>query len=177
MCRGCGACRLGVWGNPKFENMSELKDHFRRMLLEFIEEIEAAKWQGKEREIVSRFTFSKLIQNVGCCDEFHHAAQICIEGRVFQVTGSSKKHVCKDMVFWRQPFQTIFDSPTPVPLCIIEWKHRLKEPSDYDCDWLKKYTKRNPECFGIALTVENETRYRMRAILIENGEIEDPNWI
>jgi hypothetical protein len=150
--------------------MTQLKDHIRRMLLEFMDEIEQDQWKGKEREIVSRFTFSKLIKNVGCCSEFHHAGQICIEGRVFQVTGTSKTHVCKDMVFWKQPFQTIFDTPAPVPLGIIEWKHRLKEPSDYDCDWLKKYTRKNPDCFGIALTVENEARY-------ENGEVSDQHWI
>ncbi len=50
--------------------MTQLKDHIRRMLLEFIHEIEAAKWQGKERELVSHFAFSKLVKNVGCCPEF-----------------------------------------------------------------------------------------------------------
>ncbi|MBL0019581.1 MAG: hypothetical protein IPP17_24900 [Bacteroidetes bacterium] len=156
--------------------MTQLKDHIRRMLLEFIHEIEAAKWQGKERELVSHFAFSKLVKNVGCCPEFQDVAQIAIEVRVKQVKGRSKENVCKDMMIWPKPGQTFMDKGA-VPCCIIEWKHRLKEPYPYDVEWLRDYTRVHPDCFGIALTVENEARYRLRATLIENGEVSDQHWI
>ncbi len=61
--------------------MTQLKDHIRRMLLEFMDEIEAAKWQGKERELVSHFAFFKLDQKCGllpriirCCANCHRRA-------------------------------------------------------------------------------------------------------
>jgi hypothetical protein len=156
--------------------MSNLKSELRRMLLEFIQEIETNNWQGKERELVSHFAFSKLVKQIGCCPEFYDSAQIAIEVRVIQVEGRGKLHVCKDMLIWPQPGQT-FMQENAVPLCIVEWKHRLKEPFLYDIKWLRDYTRVHPECFGIALTVENEMHYRLRASLIENGEVEDFNWI
>ena len=146
------------------------------MLLEFIHEIETAKWQGKERELVSHFAFSKLVKNVGCCPEFQDVAQIANEVRVKQVKGRSKENVCKDMMIWKKDGQT-FMVKKAIPVCILEWKHRLKEPYPFDVAWLCDYTREHPECFGIALTVENESRYRLRAILIENGSVTDPNWI
>ncbi len=84
----------------------------------------------------------------------------------------------KDMMFWPKPVPDNFMIHRPrSTCCIIEWKHRFKEPSPYDCDWLRKYTRVHPDCFGIALTVENEARYRLRATLIENGEVSDQHWI
>ncbi len=156
--------------------MSELKYEIRRMLLAFIQEIEASKWQGKERELVSHFAFSQLVKNVGCCPDLYDTAQIAIEVRVKQVPGGSKANVCKDMMIWPKPGQT-FMNTAAVPLCIIEWKHRLKEPFPYDVEWLMDYTRQHPDCFGVALTVENEARYRLRATLVEKGKVTADNWI
>jgi hypothetical protein len=156
--------------------MHDLKPELRRMLLEFLSEIEAARWQGLERELVSHFAFSKLVRNIGCCKEFYDTAQIAIEVRVKQVAGRSKENVCKDMIIWPQSGQT-FRQPGAVPLCVIEWKHRLKEPYPYDIEWLQDYTREHPECFGIALTVETEKYYRMRAALVENGHVSERQWI
>jgi hypothetical protein len=152
-----------------------LKEELKRMLQEFIKEIEDDKWFGKERELVSRFTFSKLVKNIGCCPEFYDASQLGIEVRVKQVV-EGKKEVCKDMLIWKTPNQTAW-SEDNVPACIIEWKHRNKIPHQYDVDWLKEYTKKHPSCFGIALNVENENEYLLKAVLIEAGEVVDNNWI
>ncbi len=152
-----------------------LKEELQRMLLEFIDEIRNEKWFGKERELVSRFTFSKLVKNIDCCAELYDTRQIGIEVRVEQVV-DGKKEVCKDMVIWKEPNQNAW-TENNVPYCIIEWKHRHKIPYQYDIDWLKEYTKKNHSCFGIALNVENEKEYSLKACLIENGEVVDNNWI
>jgi hypothetical protein len=159
-----------------------LKEELRRMLLEFIHEMQQENWFGKEREIVSRFAFSKLIKNIGCCEAFYDAAQIGIEMRVKQVAQaeqgkSVKKEVCKDLMIWQFPNQTRWSDPD-YPNCIIEWKHKNKAPSEYDITWLKAYTKTYPDCFGIALNVENENAvYKISGVLISNGEIEDAHWL
>lgn len=152
-----------------------LKEELKRMLTEFIKEIEDEKWFGKERELVSRFTFSKLVKNVGCCPELQDSRQLGIEVRVEQVM-EGKKEVCKDMVIWKKPNQTAW-SEDNVPYCIIEWKHRNKKPYQYDIDWLKEYTKKHPDCFGVALNVENEELYSLRAVLVEMGEVMENDWI
>jgi hypothetical protein len=154
---------------------NDIREELRRMFLEFIEEIEKEKWFGKERELVSRFTFSKLVKNVGCCSELYDTRQFGIEVRVEQVV-EGKKEVCKDMVIWKKPNQNVW-SEDNVPICIIEWKHRNKIPYQYDIDWLKEYTKKYPNCFGIALNVENENEYSLKAVLIEKGEITDEDWV
>ncbi len=152
-----------------------LKNEIKRMLKEFIGEIEAEKWFGKERELVSRFVFSKLIKNIGCCDELYDSGQLGIEVRVSQVV-EGKKEVCKDLVIWKKSNQNVW-SENNVPHCIIEWKHRNKVPYQYDIDWLKEYTKVNPSCFGIALNVENEDGYSLKAVLVEKGEVVDQDWL
>jgi hypothetical protein len=152
-----------------------LKEELKRMLEEFIKEIEDEKWFGKERELVSRFAFSKLVKNIDCCPELYDTEQIAIEVRVKQVT-EGKREVCKDMIIWKNRNQTTWDKDN-VPICIIEWKHRHKEPYPYDIDWLKEYTKKYPSCFGIALNVENEKEYSLKATLVENGEVANKDWI
>jgi hypothetical protein len=153
-----------------------LQHHLKRMLIEFLDEIKKEKWFGKERELISRFVFSKLVNNIGCCENLYDTAQIGIEVRVKQITTNGKKEVCKDLVIWNQPNQTVWSSDKP-PLCIMEWKHRNKKPSESDIKWLLKYSEANNSCFGIALNVENEKEYRLNAVLIENGKITDANWI
>jgi hypothetical protein len=149
-----------------------LKEHILRMLNEFIIEIKNEQWFGKERELVSRFAFSKLIKNIGCCEQLFDPAQIAIEVRVKQITENGKKEVCKDLIIWSQPNQTVWGKYN-VPLCIMEWKHRNKLPYEYDIDWLEKYTSVYKDCFGIALNVENEGNYQLKAVLVEDGRRQD----
>jgi hypothetical protein len=144
------------------------QQHIFRMLNEFIVEIKNEQWFGKERELVSRFAFSKLVKNVGCCEELFDPAQIAIEVRVKQIKENGKKEVCKDLIIWSQPNQTVWGDHN-FPLCIMEWKHRNKLPYEYDVDWLEKYTASYENCFGIALNVENEGQYQLKAVLVERG--------
>ena len=145
-----------------------LQQNILRMLNEFIIEIKNEQWFGKERELVSRFAFSKLVKNVGCCEQLFDPAQIAIEVRVNQVKENGKKEVCKDLVIWGQPNQTVWSSNN-IPLCIMEWKHRKKFPHEYDIEWLEKYTASYENCFGIALNVVNEGQYQLKAVLVEHG--------
>ena len=101
---------------------SKLKQELNRMLLECFSEMKIEKWFGKEREMINRFVFSKLVKNLGCCKEFYDPAQIGIEVRVKQIR-VGKNEVCKDLVIWKYPSQTVW-SEEKVPLCIIEWKHQ-----------------------------------------------------
>ena len=56
-----------------------MKDFLKNMLTEFFWEINKEKWPGKERELVSRFAFSKLVKNISTCSEFYDSAQIGLE--------------------------------------------------------------------------------------------------
>gem|GEM_PF-3003790 len=158
------------------ENDEMLEQHLKRMFTEFFAEIKAEGWFGKEREMVSRFAFTKLVKNIGCCNDLYDSGQIGVEVRVNQVIVPGKKEVCKDMVIWKIPNQTAW-SKAPVPLWIIEWKHGNKKPSQYDIDWLKKYTGTHPDCLGIALNVESKREYSLEAVLLKQGEIVDANWV
>jgi hypothetical protein len=154
-----------------------LKKELKRMLLEFIQEIESEGWFGKEHELVSRFGFSKLAKNIGCCEALFDVAQISVEVRVLQIPGERRKReVSKDLVIWKKPNQTVW-SEENVPLCIIEWKHGKKRLSQYDIDWLKDYTEINPGCFGIAVNVKNKKLYELKAALVERGEVVDRDWV
>jgi hypothetical protein len=150
-----------------------LKENIFRMLEEFIIEIKDEQWFGKERELVSRFAFSKLVSNIGCCEQLFHPAQITIEVRVKQVTKGKKvkNEVCKDLIIWGQPNQTVWgkNGEYNVPLCIMEWKHRNKSLYEKDVVWLEHYTASFNDCFGVALNVENEKKYEIQAVFVENG--------
>lgn len=153
-----------------------LKELIKNLLIEFYEEIRAERWFGKERELVSRFAFSKLVKSVGKCDELQSTEQISIETRVKQVIEGGKNEVCKDMIIWREQNQTAW-SENPVPLMIIEWKHGKKKPYPYDLEWLKTYTLQNSECIGLTVNIDNEENYRIHSTLIENGKLIDYEWI
>ncbi len=157
--------------------MVMIVDHLKHMLVELMNKIHAEKWFGKERECVNRFVFSKLVKAVGCCPEFMHTEQIAFEGRMKQVSSSSKKEVCKDLVIWKYKNQTCFATENLPPQGIIGWKHRKKQPFPYDIEWLKHYTQFYPSCFGIALNIENESEYRATGGVITQGNVQDEHWL
>ncbi|MGZ5244629.1 MAG: hypothetical protein ACXWEY_10890 [Bacteroidia bacterium] len=166
------------YSKPIFQN--KLKE----LLIEFFEEIKAENWFGKEREMVSRFAFSKLVKNVGCCDEFFDSAQIGIEVRVEQnpaddINLKQKNEVCKDLIIWQKPNQTFWSNPN-IPLCIMQWKHNFHVPYMQDILWLKQFTQINPSCFGIALNIdldnERKRQLQLNATLIQSGSVTE-NWI
>jgi hypothetical protein len=156
--------------------MGEFDELLRAKLINFIKEIESEGWFGKERELLNRFVFNNLAKIIKDGSPFFSLAQIGIEVRVKQAIEGGKKEVCKDLVIWRQPNQTVWTEDN-VPLCIIEWKHRNKVPYTEDINWLKKYTEINPGCIGVALNIETEPVYKLDAVLIKKGDILREDWI
>ncbi|WP_421808757.1 hypothetical protein [Flagellimonas sp.] len=149
----------------------------KQALNEFFLEISNEKWPGKERELVSRFAFSTLVNKTGLIPEFFDSGQIGLEVRVKQVPGENKKEfVCKDLVIWKEPNSNAWTT-SKVPVAILEWKHNNGKPSKYDIDWLKEFTPINPDCIGIALNIDTKDKYKLTSTLIKNGMIHQENWI
>tara|TARA_R110001583_G_scaffold175656_1_gene330298 strand:+ start:649 stop:1122 length:474 start_codon:yes stop_codon:yes gene_type:complete len=147
------------------------------MLSEFFWEINREKWPGKERELVSRFAFSKLVKNVSTCPEFYDSAQIGLEVWVKQNKGINRKEfVCKDFIIWGKPNSNAWTEEN-IPIVIMEWKHNNSIPSEYDINWLKDYTLQNKSCIGIAINIDNKKNYVLNSTLIENGHIQEKNWL
>lgn len=154
-----------------------MKDFLKNMLTEFFWEINKEKWPGKERELVSRFAFSKLVKNISTCSEFYDSAQIGLEVRVKQNQGINRKEfVCKDLIIWEEPNSNAWTDQN-IPIVIMEWKHNNSKPSEYDINWLKDYTFQNKSCIGIAINIDNKKNYNLSSTLIENGQIKEEIWL
>lgn len=154
--------------------MNELLNAVKQALIRFIEEIKMENWFGKEREIISRFAFTNLLEQTVTIIQ---PSQIGIEVRVRQITGKGKKEVCKDLVIWKFPFQTVWSKQSSVPMMIIEWKHNQGTPNQIDIEWLKQYTFMNSDCIGVAVNVDTNPEYRLVASLINNGVVKEEKWI
>ncbi|MBT8319251.1 MAG: hypothetical protein KJP01_03900 [Gramella sp.] len=154
-----------------------MKEFLKHKLTEFFYEIQQNEWYGKERELVSRFAFSKLVSNINSTPEFYDPAQIGIEVRVKQIEGIKKKEfVCKDLIIWKQPNSTAWTKHN-IPIVIMEWKHNNGQPYNKDIQWLEEYTSINKSCFGIALNIDTKFKFQLSATLIENGRIKEENWL
>lgn len=120
-------------------------------------------WSGRrEREVVSLFCFSHLLDQVGTSPTLYDTGQIAIEVAVPQnhIDVESKRktklktQVCKDIVLWHRPGETCWDEngmPSKRPMCVIEWKHNLARVSDYDVEWLSEFSKKDPSFVGYAV--------------------------
>ena len=150
--------------------ITTFKALINKALVEFVGEIQQEKWFGKERELISRFAFTKLIRLTGKHPLFIDPAQVGIEVRVQQVKGFEKEFVCKDLIIWKDKNQTAW-SKDNVPMFILEWKHNNGEPSKYDIEWLKKYTTEHPDCVGMAINVQTSPEYSLSVVMVESGAI------
>lgn len=144
----------------------------RACLHSIFDEISAAEWRGREREIVSRFCFGYLIHSF-------NSDQLGMEVAVPQLslvelqeckpdTKKHKRDVCKDVVIWPQPKMVTFDhdwEPSYQPLAVIEWT--VINPSDskrekkkkeikhrYDQCWLRKKSESVENFVGYAILVD-----------------------
>ncbi|WP_026837068.1 hypothetical protein [Gillisia sp. JM1] len=154
-----------------------MKDFLKNILIEYFWELQKENWPGKERELVSRFAFSKLVKNINRCPEFYDPSQIGLEVRVKQNQGDNRKEfVCKDLIIWKKPNSNVWTKQN-IPILIMEWKHNNFKPSEYDIKWLQEYTLQNQSCIGIAINIDNKKNYKLSSSLIENGEINEANWL
>jgi len=153
----------------------------------FFKIIKTERWFGKEREIVSRFAFTNLLNLVKPNTKLYSPGQIGIEMRIKGVEGINKKpEVCKDLLIWKFPYQTVW-SEDKAPIVIIQWKHWKKdnEPKkdlEYkeDIEFLQGYVK-NHDTVGIAVKIKirepkigipkEDDDYSLEAALIEKGRV------
>lgn len=151
----------------------------KKSLEQFLDEVNQEKWYGKERELINRFVFNHLINMVEINSDFYSPAQIAIESRVKQIksiTGRNKKEVCKDLVIWQKPNQTVWADGAN-PLLIMEWKFGNGGLYSDDIEWLEKFTRDNQSTTGIAINIDIDEVYSIKAALIYQGKIIDKSWI
>ena len=147
-------------------------------------------WNGKrEREIVSLFCFGHLIHQCKPKSFLHDPTQIGIEVPVPQIESqlslsgltSAKTQVCKDIVIWPHPRMTCWDNsglPTIAPTGVIEWKHNKKRVSNYDVQWLIKFSQNRPDFVGYVVCTQDKSfrDFRLSCSRILGGRVEH-QWI
>jgi hypothetical protein len=156
--------------------MKSIVDLLHSEIASFFNAIKSEKWIGKEREMVSRFAFSNLVNLVSPGTSLYSSGQIGIEVRVEQVNDVGKKEVCKDLIIWKFPYQTVW-SEDKNPLVILEWKCNNGKIFQGDVDWLQKYVGVYPGTVGIAINIDNKQAWSLKAALVKTGEPVDMEWI
>lgn len=138
-------------------------------------------WLGKERDCVNIFAHSFLGANCEAGSAISDIGQIRIEGSVPQIKNFAKDAVCKDLVVWRDPFETTWDEnwvPVKAPLAIIEWKtQRTGRPSDWfhqhDIDWITAFTVEYPNTFGFLVSTYASGNVRnFRWVSVKRGQLQ-----
>jgi hypothetical protein len=150
-------------------------------LLEFDTWLLTTGWQAKENECVNQFAHAYLAKKIVPREVLFDLAQIGIEVSVPQPPGwGQKKGVRKDLVIWPEPGMTTFDkdfSPAHAPMAIIEWKARQSRLSQNDLDWLIRFTRAYPHCFGAAVTVDfGAVDSRLHSAAVRVG-VADRDWL
>jgi hypothetical protein len=151
-----------------------------------------AGWIGRERELVSLFSFAHLSRFFATENAMlKHQAQIGIEVTVKQTKHlpNMKNTVCKDLVIWREPGSTVWNQDGDLsasPLGVIEWKCKTRfnsgrfyeeEVLKYDSDWLAEFTRRNPDSTGYLVLADlTSAPSRMRCDRFKLGRAE-ANWL
>ena len=159
-------------------------------LTSFFDDLRQGSWTGRrERESISLYVFSHLLEQCKPNSVLYDGAQIGIEVAVPQIPRDiygklsggikPKEQVCKDVVIWPEPKMTCWDSngkPTVFPLAILEWKFNEKRPTDWDTEWLKTYSFSQPDFVGYAVHIDRlAQRVKLKCKRFHRGEIE--NWL
>jgi len=105
-------------------------------------------WNGRENEVVNLFAHEFLPMEIRPDSVFYSLSQIGIEVAVWQVSGSRKKYVRKDLVLWNEPLLNPWHKSNPAPAAIIEWKRNDLRLRETDIEWLQKFTNRFPQTIG-----------------------------
>lgn len=144
-----------------------------------------AEWVGKEHDAVNLFAMGFLAKGVRPGAAIYDLRQIRIESPVPQlVDHRAKPAVGKDLVIWKDPLATIWDTDYNIvnaPWVIVEWKFKRKgrKPNwfdDYDTKWLMGFTKQNPGTFAylVQLYAGKEGREVLWA-KVKDGEVKIAN--
>lgn len=162
--------------------IEELDSVIRQSLSEFVSDIFQAGWLGREREAVSLYVLGYLIRYCKPNCFLRDPTQIGIEVAVPQLRGpNKKKQVCKDLVIWRQPRMTCWNSawePVEYPTAILEWKvYRAGQASRglgvsrYDIAWLGEFSVGLDDFVGYAVSLDLRSRkFRLLCTRVHDGQ-------
>jgi hypothetical protein len=131
-------------------------------LVRFSDWLNQNDWRGKERDCINQFNTGSLMPAVNPDAAITDCSQIRIECAVPQISPSNRNAVTKDLVIWREANGATWDqdwNATYLPWVIMEWKATRRGAtnrrfSDYDVDWLQRFTKEYPHVFGYVVTVD-----------------------
>ncbi len=131
---------------------------------EFATWIRDSSWLGKERDCVNIFATRFVRPAVSTNSAIKDYQQVRIECGVPQPKHKDydRPSAAKDLVIWRGALDVAWDSdwnPVHAPWIVIEWKTRRRGHSNamfdkHDVQWLRRFSKQNPESFGYAVTVD-----------------------
>ena len=134
--------------------VNDLDDILTQAFSSFLAEL-PSDWHAKERDCVSRFVFGHLINESKEGTAVESPGQLGIEVAVKQPEGVGEKRTAhKDLVIWREPFQTSWDEDfdaVAVPHAVVEWKVERKgkkENTAHDIEWLEAFSIENPKSVG-----------------------------
>jgi hypothetical protein len=122
----------------------------RESLTDFITDLFARGWKGREYEAVSLYALGYLQRHFSPGSPLYDPAQIGLEVCVPGVaTHNPKGRVNKDLVIWPAPAMTAWNAAWQVvnhPLAIMEWKvfqpkNARAKMSAYDIDWMGAFSR------------------------------------
>jgi hypothetical protein len=161
--------------------MDNLDSLIRESLLAFATFIVRENWNGREREAVSLYAFGFLVPRCRTDGPLSDPTQIGLDVAVRQIAGANRKaQVCKDLVVWPEPAGTCWDdagNPTRDPLAILEWKGRAAEPSEYDQNWLREFSKTSPGLFGYAVSIDPRGQSTTLRVSQMRGGLVTRDWL
>lgn len=160
-----------------------LDEVLRRSLRTLFGDLSSPSWYGREREIVSLFAFGHLVRLCRKSGVLFDPAQIGIEVAVPQINRKSgaKAYVCKDVVIWRSPKMTSWNTEGRRNLlCVIEFKsinrndaktteRRKKAEHRSDVDWLCRTSKLAAGFVGYAVLIDQRSRVTLKCARALNG--------
>jgi hypothetical protein len=158
-----------------------LDDIIQHSLEEFVEEVFANHWYGKEREAISLYAFGYLLRYCQSDGVLYDPRQIGIEVRVPKPTRLGKKaEVCKDLVIWQKPSMTCWTAERKAknyPLAVLEWKTNEPNISADDVKWLLALSAKSPEFIGYAICVDLSKRnFRLTCTRIQSKSVKK-DWL
>jgi len=157
----------------------------RQALQAFCTELAESRARPRiEREMVSRFCFGPLLDQVESGSWLFDPGQIGIEVAVpriadqMKLSGRSgaKNQVCKDIVIWPRPGMHCWDTscrPTIRPAVIIEWKHD-SDSSALDIPWLQSFSRGAHPFVGYAVRSSLRNGVELNVVRVRRGVAEVP---
>ncbi len=133
----------------------------------------------REREVVSWFVTSALINKIKKGTWLNDPSQIVVEAAVPQLPVYGKKQCCKDLVIWNKSFQTYWNEKFEAvyhPAYIIEWKvvrywQRVKPSMNHDFEWLSAFSKvYNTVCISVNIEFKKGNEFVVEVITFLNGK-------